>query len=369
MRGAKRAIRQRVARAIHRIDFWSIRSPVAREQAAPGLRSSHELRWLPRDEVRSEIALVVPTHTSVHNFSNSLLEWRRNQSEQFRVEGGNAHLPALVDRAFLHRRHDDPSLRAFAGSLDDLDDLFRAVVWHLMVDGKTYLIALWHDAKDLLPPAKLPGFRIVEPSALKRRRANGRAYVARLRKWWPGAETEDITVDEADVVEFHWPLPGVRSGGISPVDRVVRHHLRWYELMDALLAATRSQVEMEDKSLRTERARWKPVSQINNEFSEIRLKIAAELFDVVSDQPMTRFFDAYQVLKFYHRQAIVREYLLSRFNHFVERFSAIAQPGAEPARLALIDYPAAAEIERVMERYATREIAAKEAIEASRPKK
>ena len=172
-------IRRKLAKAIDRIDFWSIRSPLARGTTVPGLRSSHELPWLPRDKVRDEIAYVVPTHTGVRDFSNSIMEWRRDQTEQFHVQGGNARIRELVGRAFLDRRRDDPPLRVFAGSLGDLDDLFRALTWHLMVDGRTYLIAFWHTGQDLRRPAKLPSFRIVDPVDVDRRR--GRARLASKR--------------------------------------------------------------------------------------------------------------------------------------------------------------------------------------------
>lgn len=311
--------------------------------------------------------MVVPTHTGIQNFANSLLEWRRDQREQFTVVGGDPELRALVERAFLNRRHGDPPLRAFAGSLDDLDDLFRAIVWELMIDGRTCLIAMWHDIDDLPPPAKLPGFRIVKPADLRRSRGN--AFVARLPKWSPDGEVEEITTGEADVLEVRWPLPGVRPGGLSPVDRVVAHHLRWNELMDASLAVSRAHVETEDRALRTERARWVSLAQITDELREVDLKIKAELYELVSDHPMTKFFDGYQVLKFLHRQAVVREYLVDRFNHFVQRFSSIARPGVEPARLALVDYPSATDIEQAMQRYTARELTAEEAIKTSKPRK
>lgn len=311
--------------------------------------------------------MVVPTHTGIQNFANSLLEWRRDQREQFKVVGGDPQLHPLVERAFLNRRHGDPPLRAFAGSLDDLDDLFRAIVWELMIDGRTCLIARWHNVDDLPPPAKLPIFRIVQPAALRHRR--GKVIAARLPKGWPSGEVEESTIDDGDVLEMRWPLPGVRPGGISPVDRAVAHHLRWNELMDASLAVSRAQVETEDRSLRAERARWMSLAQITDELKEVNLKIQAELYELVSDRPMTKFFDAYQVLNLLHRKAVVREYLVGRFNHFVQRFSSIARADLQAARLELVDYPSAAAVEQAIQAYTAQEITAEEAIQMSKPKK
>jgi hypothetical protein len=361
---------QRVRIAAARLNFWSIRSPLQGKQQPFGLRPIYELKALPRRQLRRELVEVVPTHTGVRDFSNLVLEWRRDQTNQFAVEGGNEDLRTLVTRALLRRRHSDPPLRYFNwGAPDDLEDLFRGLTWELMVEGSTHLVVFWCDSKDLAPPAKLPQFLITHPPNLRRRRAKLGGYTVEVLKSWPGGEVEEMTVVDEDIFEFRWPLPGIAKGGVSPVDRVVELHLRSSELMDLSVAVMRSHAETGDRSLRTERARWVRLSEITEEMGRVNLAIQAELFQFAYSQPMTRFFDVYQVLKLHHRHAVVREYLLDRFNRFVERFSAIAQPGAEPCRLSLVGYPAAGEIQAALQRFAAREIDAEEAVRTCTPQK
>ena len=236
-----RRMRQTVAIAAARLNCWSIRSPLQEKPQAVGVRPVYELRALPRSELRRELVSVVPTCTGVESFSNLVLEWRRDQTNQFAVEGGNEHLRTLVTRALLRRRHSDPPLRYFNwGALDDLEDLFRGLASELMVEGVTALVVFWTDSGDLAPPAKLPQFLITHPSNLRRLRGRPGGYTVEVLKSWPRGEVEEMVVAEEDIVEFRWPLAGIAKVGVSPVDRVVESHLRFDELMELTLAATRS---------------------------------------------------------------------------------------------------------------------------------
>lgn len=356
-------LRTILAKAIHKADFWSVRSPIGDQ---PSLREpDYVLRAMPREEARRELAMVVPTSNGISSFKNSFFAWRRDTRDQFTVASKDARLRELVTTGFLRRPYGSHPLYGWGGGLNDLDDLLRSVAEELMIDGRVWVAAFWRAHKEGRQRLILPQFRILRHADIQ---WTGQRPTLRLRRSWPGNDFEEVQVDAGDLVQFDWPLPGISHGGISPVDRAFPLHLKQNRLMDESVEAFRVQAETDDHRFRSERARWMDSGRMMSDLSNTGIEISAELYEIVSNKPMTKYFDGYQVLQLYRRHAVVREALLSTFNDFTARFSSLVRPRAKPATLELLDYPSAALAEDVIDRYTAKELDIEAAVALVRPK-
>jgi len=232
-----------------------------------------------------------------------------------------------------------------------------------MVYGSTSLVACWNNPKGWRHAKDLPQFRMVPPSALRRvpPQHGLDGYQLTISRYFPPRDFEEIWVDTRDVLFFEWLLPPKRNKGISPVDRVVDAYSRMGRMHEAALAIMGSYAYPDDISFRAERARWKNLSKVNDELKKLRIDITAELYGFVGNEPVTKYSDGYQVLKYRERLAIVREYLINQFNIFVNRFSELTGY-ARSCRLNLIDYPTPEKIRETIEKFTAREISVEQAI-------
>ncbi len=336
-----------------RIDFWSLRDTNQRDLLSPWRQPG-----LTRERRREEVAMVVPTHTRVRDFTNMLFLYLRESAANFSVDSSSEPLRELVVRAFLERRWNDPPIGIF--EINDLESILRHVAWQLMVHGEAALAAFWDSPKHR---ERLPQFRFVSPSSLKvvKRQGQFDGYEISLPTSFPPQSFETIHLAAEDVVFFDWPLPSKAKRGVSPVDRVVDDFSEMWRLQEANLAIMRSWAYPEERSFRAERARWQNMGTILNRIGELDVAISSELYDPVANRPMTRYFDVYQLLKYRESLAIIREYLLDRFNIFVGHFSQLAG-FTEGASLRLIGYPSAEEIRATLEKFTRREISADDAV-------
>jgi hypothetical protein len=342
--------------ALERLDFWSLRDPNERLFV-----SGRKRPGLTRRQLCEETAQVVPAYALVRDFINSLFRFRIDSRANFSVEGGSKEVRQLAACVFLNRPYNSPPIGIF--EIRSLEEVLRGVAWQLMVYGRTSLLAFWNEPKGWKHAKGLPQFRIVPPSAIRRvpPQQGLDGYQVFISRYLPPQDPEEIRVDAGDVLFFEWPLPPKRNKGISPVDRVVDAYSAMGKTEEAVLAIMRAHAYREDISFRAERARWKNLGKVNDELRNLRIDITAELYGFVSNQPMTKYFDAYQVLKYRERLATVREYLTNQFNIFVNRFSELA--GYERScRLNLIDYPTPEKIRETMEKLTAKQISVEQAI-------
>lgn len=348
------------ARLRRKIDFWSLDQP-----KEPTISSEWQQPGLSRYELREAIETVVPTNTLVGNFVNMLFRYSGAGDSSIDVETSSENLRRLTKRAFLERQYTDPPIALF--QVYDLEDLLRGIARELMVHGRTALIAMWGEPRRWKTGRGLPQFRIAEPSRLKEARlpSGVAGFEFAVSETWPERKKIIAEVEARDVVELHWPLPPGRNSralDLSPVDRVVDLFKEKSRLENELLAIFESHAYPDRHSFRAERARWQNPSHKMARIKTLNTAIEGELYGLITDRPLTKYYDAYRALRHFERLAIVREYIIGELNRLIERFSELAGY-KRPARLIPVGYPSSGDCKQALNRFADRQLSVEEAIE------
>ena len=156
---------------------------------------------------------------------------------------------------------------------------------------------------------------------------------------------------EPDEVFFvEWVFDGEKNRGVSPLKRLTPYHkkMKWFlEFSQRKLTAM---YNPKDHSYAVERARytsWDEAKRVNDT-CEMRIKDA---LGRILDAPMTQYYETYQCVKSRKRLASIREYLLSEFNAQVVDTISKKNTSTESARIRLVGYMSAGEIEALFGKF------------------
>jgi len=162
-----------------------------------------------------------------------------------------------------------------------------------------------------------------------------------------GARVE-FAPDEVFFVE--WVFDGDKNLGISPLMSLIPHHKKMKWFLELIEQQVYAMSHPQDRSYRIERARytsWDKAKRVN-ETSQIKIRAA---LGTVLDAPMSQYYETYQLTKSRKRTALIREYLVNEFN--AQAVNALSKRNSliEPARIELVGYMSASEIEDLFRKF------------------
>lgn len=158
----------------------------------------------------------------------------------------------------------------------------------------------------------------------------------------------DLEPEEVFVTE--WIFDGLESRGISPLIQLIPDVKRTQRFLVFMERGVYAVTHPQDHSHQVERVRYASLDEEKkiNDMSQTRIKAT---LGMMSDAPMTEYYEVYQFCRNRKKMANIRDYLLHEFSVQIVDNLLKKNHSAESARITLRDYMSADEIEALFRKY------------------